>query len=325
MNKTKALTETSIITALLVILILLNIYVPLFSIVGIFILPIPITIIYLRWGYKYSLMSILVSSLLTVFFSDPIVGILSGILSGSIGFALGFCLSHKIDYKKTILILTIVSTISLGLTNYIMISLVQMDTVRGFVDKLVVSYNQSIDTVLKSNMIPQSNLENLKSLKQSINTDVILNQLPVIILIAGLLTALIDYNMARVFLKRLKFKMPEKPPFTEFCFGKNTSLFLIIFILVGIAINYLKLPFGAYVLNSLVMVVAYIFIIEGIAVASYYLRRKLKLSKVLTVLMIILLLNQPFIFLYIYLGLADLIIDFRRVSFKKGLPKKEIQ
>lgn len=325
MNKTKALTETSIITALLVIIIYMNTYVPLFNIVGNFILPIPIAIIYLRWNYKFSLMSVIVSSILTMFFSNPIAGFFCGVLSGSTGLALGYCLKHNMSYKKLILILTIVSTVSLGLSNYVVIKLINNDTIRGTVDKIVVSYKQSMDTVINSKSLPKESLDNLNNVKASIiNSDFILNLLPVLLIFAGILNAVIDYNMARVFLKRLKFQLPEKPPFTEFYFGKDTSVFMLFAILAAIIIKYLNIPYGNNILSALVVIVAYIFIIEGIAVFTYYLRRKLQRSKLLTVILTLLLLNWPFLLLFIYLGLSDLIFDFRRVSFKKGIPKKQI-
>ena len=52
---TKAVIEAGLISALIVVIMLINVYVPIFSIFGMFILPVPVTVLYIRHNYKVTL------------------------------------------------------------------------------------------------------------------------------------------------------------------------------------------------------------------------------------------------------------------------------
>jgi uncharacterized protein YybS (DUF2232 family) len=85
MYNTKALIEGSLTTALIVVIMLINIYVPIFFIFVNFILPIPITVLYIRQDYKIALISVIASDILISMFYNPIAALSLIVLIGLTG------------------------------------------------------------------------------------------------------------------------------------------------------------------------------------------------------------------------------------------------
>ncbi len=85
-NKTNSLVEAGLIVSLMIILIMLNLYFPIFSIFITFLLPIPIAVLYLRQDYKITLWAILVTGVITAMINNPITAVIITISFGTIGF-----------------------------------------------------------------------------------------------------------------------------------------------------------------------------------------------------------------------------------------------
>ena len=104
-NKTNSLVEAGLIVSLMIILIMLNLYFPIFSIFITFLLPIPIAVLYLRQDYKITLWAILVTGVITAMINNPITAVIITISFGTIGFLLGYCIKKQKSIFMTIMIL----------------------------------------------------------------------------------------------------------------------------------------------------------------------------------------------------------------------------
>ena len=62
---TKAIVEAALISVIISVIMIITGYLPYFSFIGIFILPIPVTILYIRHNYKVTITAILLSIILT--------------------------------------------------------------------------------------------------------------------------------------------------------------------------------------------------------------------------------------------------------------------
>ena len=316
--KTRALTEASIITAIAVVIIFLNTYFPMFYLIGNFVLPIPFAILYVRWNYKYSLMSIIAASLITMFLMNPIAGLLNGIVTGSIGFIMGYSIAHKFSYKKTIVLITVTSIISLVISNYIAIAVIDKDTVSNSINKLVTTTKKTYEEVSKTSNLPKEQAKELnKRIDLILSTDFIIKMLPMVFLGAGIISAFLTYKIAEIILGRLKMYVPRSAPFSEFYLDNIFGLGILIFLLTGLVLNYLKVQGGSFILSSIIMITAMALALEGLAVVAFYLRRKFKMSKVVAGILIIIILFSPLMSIYIYLGLADMLLDFRKIHRKR--------
>lgn len=94
-NKTNSLVEAGLIVALMIVLIMLNLYFPIFTVFGSFILPIPIAVLYMRQDYKITIWAILVTGVITMLINNPITALTTTISFGIMGFLLGYCIKRK--------------------------------------------------------------------------------------------------------------------------------------------------------------------------------------------------------------------------------------
>lgn len=83
------ITTAGCFAAILLILAVLSRYVPFFSYVGYFIMPIPVTIIYMKFGLRQAVMLGIVVSILMSVFIDPLSAVIQMITFSSVGLALG--------------------------------------------------------------------------------------------------------------------------------------------------------------------------------------------------------------------------------------------
>lgn len=312
---TKKLVETAILSAISVIIIFLTINMPLFDIIGLFLLPIPTALLYTRNGYKYSVASVIVSSLITMFISNPIVGICMGVLYGLIGIVLGYCISSKKKFSTMILALFITCVLVNTAFIFINIKLVEKDSIRSVVQKQVQITKKTYDSIKpNSSGLPLDQQTQLKQMENTMfSVDSALKLLPFGIVLISLISAILNYFISTSIMKKLKVDVVERQPFSEFYFESKTGIFLIVVVILGLILHYSNIPAGDYMLNALIIMTALIFVIEGMAVTTYFFRNKLHFSRFTTVIFIIIIFTTPLILLFLYLGITDLIIDFRKI------------
>ena len=83
------LTTAGCFAAVMLILALLSTFMPFFSFVGYFIMPIPMTIIYMKYGMRQALLLGVVVGILMGIFIDPLTAVAQLITFASVGLAIG--------------------------------------------------------------------------------------------------------------------------------------------------------------------------------------------------------------------------------------------
>lgn len=314
---TRKLVEAAVLSAISVIIMFLNINMPLFNMVGLFILPIPSALLYTRHGRKYSVMSVLVSSVLIIFMTNPIIGISMGLLYGSIGIVLGYCISNKKKFPTMIVMLFIMCIIVNTVFLFINVKLVQKDSIRNVIKQQTVMTRESYQmakSINGSNKLTKEQQATMKDVEDKMfNVDTMLKILPVVIVFISFVSAILNYFISTFIMRKLGTDILPRKPFSEFYFEGNTGILLLVLIVTGLVLHYTKIPAGDYVLNALIVITLIIFLVEGMAVAIYFMRNKWHFSKFGTVILNIIILTSPLIFIFLYLGLTDLLIDFRKI------------
>ncbi|MEW9097161.1 MAG: YybS family protein [Clostridiaceae bacterium] len=325
MYNTKGTVEAGVITGLLVILALMNIYLPIFSIVGRFILPIPVVVLLLRHNLKVTITSVVASGILVGFIYNPLSGLTSAIMFGMAGISLGYCIKKDKDPSFSIFALAISSLIGTIIDFVVYISLISKTTVVGLIDEMVKIMHDSFQSVL--NMYSQMGIseEQLKPLIDSfklLNTDFIIKMLPGLLIMSSIIFAYFTYNITRGILRRLNYDIKEMPKFTHIHVNIKVATIVAIGLLTGIILVRQNIKIGEYILNSSQLILQYIFLFNGLSVAIYYLRIKYKLSKTMTLLIIMFTLFSPLGMVYVMLGISDIIIDFRKIDKNRIVDNK---
>ncbi|MCH5138424.1 YybS family protein [Clostridiaceae bacterium UIB06] len=322
---TKAIIEAGLISALIVIIMLLNVYMPIFSVFGTFILPVPITMLYIRHNYKVTLSAVVVSGILIGMLYDPISALTASILFGSTGIALGYCIKHDIKFSKTILYLAIASVLAIIVKFVLIFSFVYTEGIIQFFNQniklLNESFNVSKDLYIKMG-IPNDQIANLEKMTSMFTVDYVLRLIPATIIIISFISAYLNYVITRAILKKLRYTIKEPKPFTEIYINTRIGTIVVLILIVGILLNKNKIEIGEYITSSSGFVLQIIFLLDGLAVACYYLKNKFKMSKMVIVLILVFTATSPISIIYMYLGFIDMIIDFRKLDPYRRLIKE---
>ena len=74
-NRTRSLTESGILAAVLVVLAIVAVYVPILGIVAVLLWPLPVTVLIVRHGFRWGVMALAVASLLIAMLIEPTIGL----------------------------------------------------------------------------------------------------------------------------------------------------------------------------------------------------------------------------------------------------------
>lgn len=316
--KTKSVVEAGLISALIVILALINAYVPGFSVFGTFLLPIPVTVLYLRHNFKVSLSAVLVSGILVGLTYDPIRGLTSAVIFGLTGMTLGYCIKKDIKVSITIILLSVASALGTIIDYTVYLNFIDKRGLMGFITASLKIMNESMDSAIKIYKNFGITTEQIKPLQDAmklLTPEFVLNLIPSILIIGGLVSAFLSYKITGMILKKLRFNMKEMRPFTEIYLNSRIGVVLVTLLLLGVVLSRYKISGYEYILTTSQVILQIALMIDGVSLLTFFLRRKFNISKAIVALIIIFtVLQQPFSLIYIYAGLADIIMDFRKLD-----------
>ena len=143
--KTRAMVETGFLTAGVVILSILSTVIPLLGMVGNLLWPVPIAILGLRHGLKWSVLATVASFFVLMLFLGPIVAITEAGTFGLVGILLGMAFRNHWGYGRTILIPAAVFSVSLVLQFFIITYIMNVDIINLVQTAYYSSVEQSIE------------------------------------------------------------------------------------------------------------------------------------------------------------------------------------
>lgn len=322
---TKSIVESGLITALVVVLALMNIYVPIFSALGRFILPIPIAVLYLRHNFKVTITSVIASGALVGMIYNPISGLTSAIMFGLTGITLGYCIKNRSKISITLLLLSISSLIGTIIDFVVYINFIMGSNITGLIDEMVKAMNESFNLAMSfyTKMgVSQEQFKPLLDAFKMFNTNFILKLIPGILIMSSIVAAYLTYIITRLILKKLGYNIKEMTKFTEIYVDIKIATILAIFLLLGVLLVRKNIAAGEYILNSSQLLLQYIFLINGVAVAVHYLKNRFNISKGFMLLIVFFTLFSKLAMVYFMLGLADVIMDFRKLDPNRKLGVK---
>ena len=89
MRKTSAMVEAGILSAIAIVMALIAMYVPVIGAFVNFVWPLPIIICGMRHGFKYSVMTLIVATIIVAIVISPIQAFFLGAIFGLLGLILG--------------------------------------------------------------------------------------------------------------------------------------------------------------------------------------------------------------------------------------------
>lgn len=306
---TISIVEAGLMSIIIFLLMMMTSFIPVLGMVGIFLLPLPITLLCLRYNKAVAFLATIVSAILIAIFNNPITAIGLAALYGFSGMAMGYCISRKMKSLKILAIVFASNLIGIlidyGLYVYVTLGI----SLTSLMQQIVDSFKQSMN-LYKSIGLDTSNNPAYKALEQ-LDVHTILVMLPGAIIVSVLMLSLINYVITKSILSRFKYQMDSIPSFTRWYLDNRIGAMLIILICIGIILNSKHILIGEYIFYSSLSLFQFVIMFIGLAVLVYFLKYRFNLSKgIIIIISIFLFFSQLSVILF-YLGLFDMLFDIR--------------
>lgn len=316
MNKDLRLSKVLQIVILAIILILISLNVPQLSLI-LLLIPIPFALIGTLSNIKNNIISLIISLFALILLSKPIYTVdifINSIVPGTvIGIIVKKILSKEDSNKyEPIFAGSIVFMLSI-VVHYI-ISKYAFGA--DILNEMIQVFNESIEAQ-KSLLHSISNNELLSTTNI---IDTFKNIIPTILFFRGMISAIIIYFVEIYALKRMKYGSFDEIKFRNFYLPGNAIVISFILYLLMLGLSYIKTPlYTDAIFLNLQMVFNFMFIVQGIAVSIYFIKRWLKNGinkKVFIGAMCVGIFGMTGIS---FIGMVDSILDFRNVRAYKSI------
>lgn len=317
MNNKLRLPKASLITALGILLCLITAYVPMLSIVSMAV-PVPYAIIGTLTDNKYSILSLIVTFFILIFTVNPLYSVSVCIMSIIPGIFIGSAIRNnrkKDNFNKfdPIYIGTLVTMICVIVFFFIANIVFKTNILDDFINTLKEYINIQVVIMENTGM----------SLKEGFNESDIINyinnMLPAMLFLQGMIVTFIIYELETFILKRIRVANLRLPKFTDFYLPGNavTASFTIYILVLFIELIKVNLYTDLIMLN-VQLVFNFMFMLQGISVSIYYLRKWIRDGSLKMIFILVLILSIFGFMVISFVGILDSIIDFRRVRSYKS-------
>lgn len=310
--------EIILIIATISLIVVNTIYIPSLATMAIFVLPVPITLLYIRNGHVITLFAAAVSVVLVSNIYNPLIVILYTFIYVLTGISLGYCI-NKSKKNSVCIIITSIS-ISVG-------SIVQFIVYSSFINKIGIigCFNLSVEAIKETLRIAKdayismnASTELIDAVSEAmriITVEKIIIITPVIILANSLIQSYINYFIISKILLKLNLRVDKITSFSRIYIPNLIAAFIIIIVCLGIILDSRGITIGTYIYEISMYILVFLFSLDGVTFFAYILRNKLKISRVLSAIILFIGFIMP-IFSGIYLasGTMDIILNLRELD-----------
>ncbi|KAF5045388.1 hypothetical protein SDC9_77133 [bioreactor metagenome] len=312
--KTSSITESAMITGILVILAYLSNF---FSLV-MFFYPTPAIILAKRKGLKYAALSLMASDILVSMLLGIQTGMIFLILYTPLAIALAYGVCKDEDANKTILYGSAAYMVSF------VVLILLMNAVMGvnFVQQMTEMYDESINIMkeMVSNMPAGTNTAGTEQMIKTFDdmgktmNFIITNVFPAILVVASVVTSYINYLVASKFAKRFSISIRQHEGLSYFSFPRTFMAAMAALLILSFVLNLFNINVSLIQVNLFMIVFAAMFF-QGFAVLKFFLMRS-SINKTLRtiILAMVLLMSGGFAQMLAIVGLVDLAIDLRKIK-----------
>jgi uncharacterized protein YybS (DUF2232 family) len=312
--KTSNITESAMITGILVIIAYLSSFITLLM----FFYPTPAIILGKRKGLKYSVLSLIASDLIISMLLGLQTGLVFLILYTPLALALTYGVCRNEEANKTILFGSAAYMISFVL--YILL----LNYIMGinFIERIAEIYEQSFETTrgLFNNIPDQLRTEQIEQYINDIEkmapmmNYIVTNVFPAVLIVASVVTSYINYMVASKFAVRFSINVKQHEGIAYFSFPRNFMISMAGLLLLSFLLRLLNINVGIIQMN-LFIIVFMAMLLQGAAVLKFFVDKS-KMGKFARnlLLVFIVLMSINFSIAYAVIGLIDLTVNLRKIN-----------
>lgn len=311
-EKTTRIAEAALITTFMTLIIILGYN--MFPIIILF-YPVPFIILGVRNNTKYSIYSILASSILIGILIDIFTGILAFLVFGLFSIVMAYMINKKYRPQQVLIggiLASVVTTI---------IAIVIIGYLTG------ISFLSEINTALMENVKLQLDMleqMEISSYEFSMVKDVLLATvnyiiiiIPATIIIFSIFIVYMNYWMSTAILRRLGNKSIEVPKFMHFRLPNNAVMGSALILILALLFRTMKILYYETIFINTVILISFVFFIQGLSVLVFLMNKKNmhKVPKIILIFLIII--SVPLGLIVSIIGFVDAAVDFRKLKRKE--------
>lgn len=315
-NNTKALVESSILTVIAIVLMLMNIYLPAFFVIGFFIWPIPITLIYVKHGIKFSILSFIITYIITALSFEPVSVFGIMVIFGLVAIVLGYCIKSEKPATISIFIMAGAEFLFIIIIFEIFQLVIGQDIISSGIKSVIQSYATAKSMYLQLGMSKAS----VNKMMASLPTEAMMKMvLPASFIIISIVIVFLLYLFTQIILKRLKYNISEIKPLSEWYIPSKVSFGIILIFGISALLMLMGIKNGEnYYINANIIFIS-AFTVNALAFVSAFLKKR-KVAKVIRWIVIILCILLPINNFIYFLGIFDYMLDFRKLDKARKRP-----
>lgn len=309
----RALTEGALMATLAALLGIIGIYIPVLGVVTNLVWTIPIILLIMRHNMKLGIMGLVVTGLIISILAGPVRSILFLVNMGGMALIYGYCFKKGLSPMKALLFGTIIAAVSSAAT-LLLSAFVANLPISQWIENIKLAINEGFQVYEKMGMME-------KILPEGVTPEQYKDQffhmietlLPGVFVAASMGSALINYLVARKFLQRLKYEIPEMPMFRDWHFPWQIVWGVILGLVLLLSGNYFHYGFLTLVGQNILYIYYPVLLVSGISLLVFLWKNNYLTGFMrVIIIMAVFLFGGVFFMMLILVGLFDPLFDYRR-------------
>lgn len=317
-NYFNGIRDGAMMTALCVIFMLLAMYMPFFSFIGMFMSGIPIAALYARDGFKFAVLGIICSMIITMILTANVMGVISLTIAYTLpGLIAGICMKKKFSFSNSVIYTS--AAFLFGLIVQILMIKLFMGGIDVIFNEAFAMFEKTFAEVLNTLSDPQ--------LKNSMNVEItaIVETMkrtfklyfPSIIIITSLVYAYFTYVLTGFILKRIRVLNVHIVPFYMLRAPKSMCSAAIVLYLIKLFITSGSLVDAA--LSNIILVIYMVLAICGFSFIDFKFKKVINKGIIRTLIYLMIfvfggMIGSIIFSVFVIIGMLDSSMNYRRIS-----------
>ncbi len=317
-RKTSAMVQAGILAAVAIVMALISMYVPVLGAFVNFVWPLPIIICGCRHGLKWSIMTLLVATIIIAMIISPVNAFFLAAIFGLLGLILGECMRRHLPPMKMMFYGSIGAVIALILNIVLSFWVLGMNPI----DMMFSSFHESLGQLAM--YYREHGMSEVEIKKIVAEYEELLRMMKIIMpgafLLCAPLMAFVNYVAAKKILTKLGETFEAFPPFTMLTIP---GWVLWPYGLSLLAVTYYYQTDQSswmYLLSvNIQTVCSFLFVFQGIVLLYWFIDKHRKPRWWANVGLVLMFAVPIFSQIMVYVGAFDVVFDFRKIRDKRLL------
>lgn len=297
--------------------LIITIYIPTLSFIGMFILIIPIVILYLKYNINLLIVTLAAIKIIISIIYNPMLAIVAVLMYGVMGITLGYCIKKKRNSKYSIIITAIIINIT-NVIRVLIYTFMMKQGLMGYINlitgEIKKAFIEARDIYISSN-VSQEAIDMINEVIKVITIENLIITIPIIFIIYSFIEAYLGYFVAHKVLRKIGYEVKEIIPLSRMYVPNRFAAILIIIECLGIILNSQGIRGMSYVVNISQLVVSAVISFNGIAYIIYLLKERFKVFNAVIAIILVLTVSIPiFSNIFFILGIMDILLNLRELD-----------